>query len=147
MKRFVAGIAAASLALAGMLAGAGVAAADVIVKPGQFGHVCSGYQYLPSDHSLYWQSCAWADNNEVYFTVHFGNTADYNFVLERVAVNYYKSGVGYLCNSVPNFSVPAHSVKQTASNVCVLHRARAAYQSIGFPVGYTAAVSDTLQVQ
>jgi hypothetical protein len=147
MKRLVTAAVTAVLSATGMLAGAGVAAADVIVAPGQFGHVCSGYQYAPGNSALYWQSCAWADNNEVYFTLHLGNASDYNWIPSRVNINFYKSGTYYPCAYITNFAVPARSVRQTPSNTCVLHRTRAAYQSVGYPNGGNAAISDTLQVQ
>ncbi|WP_290062414.1 hypothetical protein [Amycolatopsis solani] len=144
MKRFVTAVV---LSLTGLFAGAGVASADVIVAPGQFGHVCSGYQYAPGNSALYWQSCAWADNNEVYFTVHLGNASNYNWIPSRVNISYYKSGSYYLCAYITNYAVPAQSVRQTPSNACVLQRSRAAYQSVGYPSGGNAAISDTLQVQ
>ncbi|MEV6446026.1 hypothetical protein [Amycolatopsis sp. NPDC051716] len=140
-------VTAVVLSLTGLFAGAGVASADVIVAPGQFGHVCSGYQYAPGNSALYWQSCAWADNNEVYFTLHLGNASDYNWIPSRVNIGFYKSGSYYPCAYITNFAVPARSVRQTPSNTCVLSRARAAYQSVGYPAGGNAAISDTLQVQ
>ncbi|MEU0796189.1 hypothetical protein ABZ342_39530 [Amycolatopsis sp. NPDC005961] len=144
MKRFVTAVV---LSLTGLFAGAGVASADVIVPPEQFGHVCSGYQYVPSNHGLYWQSCAWADNNEVYFTVHFGNATDVTWAVTEVNIGFYKSGGYTQCTPIPSFYVSPHSVRQTPSNACWRTRARAAYQSVGYPNSSAWAISDTLQVQ
>jgi hypothetical protein len=144
MKRFVTAVV---LSLAGLFAGAGVASADVIVAPGQFGHVCSGYKYASGNSALYWQSCAWADNNEVYFTVALGNATGSDWTPSRINVGYYKSGSYVFCGYFTNFTISAHSVRQTPSNACVLSRSRAAYQSVGYPNGGDAAISDTLQVQ
>jgi hypothetical protein len=144
MKRFVTAVV---LSLTGLFASAGVASADVIVPPGQFGHVCSGYQYLPNDRTRYWQSCAWADNNEVYFTVALGNAGDITWAPGEINIGFYKSGVYTFCTSVTSFFISPHSVKQTPSNKCVRPRVRAAYQSIGYPNSDSIAKSDTLQVQ
>ena len=144
MKKLVAAVV---LSLTGLFAGAGVASADVIVSSGTSGHVCSGYQYLPSNHGLYWQSCVWANSSQVYFTVHFGNATDTTWAPGTVNIGFYKSGSYTHCNTLTSFSIPPHSVGRTPTDACLWPRVRSAYQSVGYPNSSAWAISDTLQVQ
>jgi hypothetical protein len=74
LRRVISMLLVIPLALAGMVGLPGVAAAAVVVPPGGSGHTCSAYHYANPDH--YWQTCAWADYQYVFFTVHFGNTSN-----------------------------------------------------------------------
>ncbi|MGI5500082.1 hypothetical protein [Lentzea sp. CA-135723] len=151
MKRVFSGVLAMAFAAAALVAGSGVASADVVVGPGKSGSVCTGYKYMPGNSKLYWQTCAWADNNEVYFTVNFGNATGSAWSVDYVTNDYYKSGVFYACPyAIANFVVPAHSVRGTPTADCAIPRTRAAYQGIGEVQdgGYhQSATTDSLQVQ
>ncbi|MFD4673294.1 hypothetical protein ACFWNN_26465 [Lentzea sp. NPDC058450] len=151
MKRVFSGVLAMAFAAVGLVAGSGVASADVVVGPGKSGSICTGYNYVTGNPKLYWQTCAWADNNEVYFTVNFGNATGSNWVVDFVANDYWKSGRLYECPThFDNFVVPAHSVKGTPTAACAIPRTRAAYQAVGYVVDGSYAWSDTtdsLQVQ
>ncbi|MFB9684286.1 hypothetical protein [Amycolatopsis plumensis] len=149
MRKIVSALVAIVVAASGLVLGSGVAAADVVVAPGATGHVCSGYKYMPNP-KLYWQSCAWADNNEVWFTVHFGNATDSAWTVSATGIDYYMSGQFHVGCTIYDFVVPAHSVKGTPSNYCAYSRKRAAYQSVGIVSDdnfVDKAISDSLQVQ
>lgn len=119
------------VAVVGLVASPGTASAAVVVPPGGAGHVCSDYTYIGSWH--YWQTCAWADHQYVWFTVNFGNTGDTWWYPEIVYVDYIKSGVNGTCSkgtwTAPAIGVAPHSVLGTPRLNCVLTRVRAAYAS------------------
>lgn len=132
----------------------GPAYADVVVPPGGFGNICTGYSYIRTNPNVYWQTCAWADNNEVYFTVHFGNASGSTFYVDYVDLGFYRSGVFYLCPGPPfpyyNWAIPAHSINRTPTSVCAFPRVRAAYQAraVVQDGSYSRIMmTDSLQVQ
>lgn len=142
----------AVLAFVGIAGLPGVAEASVTVPPGGFGHACSPYSYVQRNPNLYWQTCAWADNNEVYFNVYFGNASSVYWYVDLVYLTFIKSGVEYYCHVLyrGNFPVPPHSVKPTPSTDCVYSRTRGAYAAKARVIynnyDYTMT-SETLQVQ
>jgi hypothetical protein len=140
------------LALAGLVGSPGVAAAAVVVPPGGAGHTCSAYHYETPQH--YWQTCAWADYQYVWFTVNFGNTGSTTWYPYLTTVDYIKSGVQKSCPSGYwyNFYVYPNSVRSTDRMSCVLTRVSAAYASVGYVMDTdtssgTTMYSPTLQVQ
>ncbi|SCL19597.1 hypothetical protein GA0074692_0660 [Micromonospora pallida] len=144
----------------GVVAATAVAApahADVIVPPGGSGSICTGYQYATTSPNRYWQTCAWADNNEVYFTVHFGNASSTNWQVDTVTLSYFVNGSTGTCPQYPyggwtNLVIPAGQVWHTATNLCAIPRSRGAYAaSVGVYDAqynhYGNATTDSLQVQ
>jgi hypothetical protein len=130
----------------------GPAQAAVVVPPGGSGHTCSGYQVINSN--VKWQTCAWADNNEVYFTVNFANSGGSTFIADgAVLIDYIRSGTKILCAEgvVLAFQVPPHSTKGTPTALCARPRTRAAYASVGEvrhgARPWASRTSPTLQVQ
>jgi hypothetical protein len=153
-RRVVSKLLVLPLAIVGVVGSPGVASAAVIVPPGAAGHTCSEYQYVTAQH--YWQTCAWADYQYVWFTVNFGNTGSSDWHPYVVYVNYIKSGVDYQCYlgwwPEGSFDVPANSVKSTPRSACVITRVPGAYASDGHvgdvnPSYGVTAHSPTLQVQ
>lgn len=140
----------ALVAAAAVVVAPGSASAAEIVPPGGSGNTCSGYAYVTSVHR--WQTCAWADNNEVYFTVNFSNTGNTPWVVDKVWVDYFRSGTRMTCGAGAweNFTVPATSVRGTPTAACAIPRRSAAYASIGQVWDgnyYREMHSPTLQVQ
>jgi len=130
--------------------------ADVIVPPGGSGHVCSTYKY--ANAYVYWQTCAWADNNEVYFTVHLGNTSPSSTQYVTIDHGYVRNGSGAYCQyGYQNWPIPPSSVNHTPTAYCAFPRSRAAYQAFAWvkmaaadpddPDSWKYNISDTLQVQ
>ena len=132
------------LAIAGLVASSGAASATVIVPPGQAGHTCSAYKYMDATH--YWQTCAWADYQYVWFTVNFGNSSGSGWTVYLTFEDYIKAGVPMACPAghQSNFYVPAHSVKGTDRLDCVLTRASGAYAGVG-KVWYTSSQQNAIQ--
>lgn len=135
------------LAIAGLVGSPGVASAAVVVPPGGAGHTCSEYHWVTSE--LYWQTCAWADYQYVWFTVNFGNNRDVDWA-PAIKVDYIKSGVDKPCIKGAwdpgDFVIPAHSVRGTPRLNCVITRVSAAYASRA-TVNGVEMHSPTLQVQ
>jgi hypothetical protein len=134
------------------------AMASVVIPPGQNGNACSVYKWTTPANDLtniYWQTCSWADNNEVYFTVNFGNPNAVGVVVNDIYLQWYASGPPQACRNpsqwpLTNFAVPAHSVKGTNTALCAFPRQRGAYQSSATVVeaGVTTSnLSPTIQVQ
>ncbi len=137
----------AVVALAG---GAGVASADVVVGPGAPGNVCSGYAYVTTSPNRYFQTCAWADANYIWFTANFGNGSSVDWPVDGVTVGYWRSGVYHQCFADVPFLIPANSTRSTSKGSCRLDRVRAAVQAYAYVEDGNWAgsrVSDTLQVQ
>lgn len=131
LRRVASTLLATSLAIAG-LAGSSSAAstASVVVPPGQAGHTCSGYHHVTSEH--YWQTCAWADHQYVWFTVNFGNTGTRTWIPSWAQLDYIKSGVKKECGAArweSEIEVPAWSVTSTPRLACVITRVPGAYAS------------------
>ncbi|HVK23879.1 MAG TPA: hypothetical protein VM677_21200 [Actinokineospora sp.] len=135
---------------------AGTAHAANPVPPGGSGNVCGNYQYVTVNPNRYWQVCAWADNNEVYFTVHFGNTSGSTWYVDDIDLYYARSGNFYNCPASQgsglyyNFPVPANSTAQTLTNKCAIPRTSAAYAAYAWVTDGTYSKewnSPTLQVQ
>jgi hypothetical protein len=147
----------AVVALTAVVTTAGTASAAVVVPPGGSGSTCSGYDSVYDHPELYWQTCTWADNNEVYFTVNFGNSGTVAWRVDSVILDYYQSGEFKPCGEGiwPNAShghivVPAHSLASTPTATCAIQRRRAAYASRGIVIegDYNWELhSPTLQVQ
>lgn len=118
---------------AGLIALSTPASAAVVVPPGQAGSACSGYSRVTGHTEWYWQTCAWADDNEVYFTVNLGNAGDVAWSVDTIWVDYTSSGTSITCAGGvwSNFVVPAHSVKSTPTATCAIPRRSAAYTSVG----------------
>jgi hypothetical protein len=154
LRRFTRTLCALFLAAAGTVTLTGVAQADVIVGPGATGHVCTGYSYIQvNPTAVYWQTCAWADDDEVWFTVHFGNTGSSQYTIEHVFSDYYKSGSFHACQTAiaPNLVIPAHSVIGTSTSRCAQKRRTPAAWAATTRVltgNYDVTLTtDTLQVQ
>ncbi|GAA0903194.1 hypothetical protein GCM10009557_79080 [Virgisporangium ochraceum] len=145
--------AAALVGLAAMLGVAAPASADVIVPPGRSGNICSGY-LLHQASGVRFQTCAWADDNEVYFTVNFKNPTASAKRMAGIYLGFYHAGsfnawclqdYGWQDNEM--IVVPAGGVKGTPTAECAYPRTRGAYQATAW-VGNTGPVtSDSLQVQ
>lgn len=140
----------ALVAAAAVVVAPGSASAAVVVPPGGSGNTCSGYHHVTPLH--YWQTCAWADNNEVYFTVHFGNASDTQWRVDRVWVDYIRSGQFVTCpeGAWAPFTVPANSVRGTPTAACADPRRPGAYAAVGrvWDGSYSHEMhSPTLQVQ
>jgi hypothetical protein len=137
------------LAVVALLGGTGVAAADTIVGPGKAGHVCSNYAYLTTNPNRYFQTCAWADANTVWFTIHFGNASGTDWLV-KADLGYWQTGTFHSCFDNVPITVKAHSTLPTTQASCDFNRARAAYQAFAYVAGSNTADSrttDTLQVQ
>lgn len=152
MKKVMRPVMSLLFAAVALVGGAGVASADVIVGPGQAGHVCSGYAYVTTNPNRYFQTCAWADGDEVWFTANFGNASGTNWDVDYTAVGFWRSGVFYNCTvvGIAGFDVPAHSTRSTAKYDCAYVRVRAAYQAYTYVEDGSWAgsrASDSLQVQ
>ncbi|ROP35105.1 hypothetical protein [Saccharothrix texasensis] len=137
---------------AGLITFSSPASAAVVVPPGAAGSACSGYSYVTGHSDWYWQTCAWADNNEVYFTVNLGNAGDAAWSVDTIWVDYTRSGTSITCAGGvwSNFLVPAHSVKSTPTATCAIPRRSAEYVSVGqvWEASYHAELhSPVLQVQ
>jgi len=151
LRRIAAMLLVMPLAIAGLAGTAGVASAAVVVPPGQAGHTCSDYHYVTPQH--YWQTCAWADYQYVWFTVNFGNTGPTTWFPDAVYVDYLSSGDLNLCYQGRwlggSFSIPANSVKGTPRLNCVITRVPGAFASDAAvsDTDYFEAHSPTLQVQ
>ena len=152
MKRTLRRLASLLLAIGGLFAFTGVASATVVVPPGGSGSTCSGYSHVSSN--WYWQTCAWADDNEVYFTVNFGNASSGTWYPDITWVDYIRSGSRVTCGAGIwyDFPVPAHSVKSTPTATCAIPRQSAAYAAVGQVWDGSGAYhvelhSPTLQVQ
>ena len=140
----------ALVAAAAVVVAPGSASAAETVPPGGSGSTCSGYAYVTPVHR--WRTCAWADNNEVYFTVNFHNTSDAQWVVDLVHVDYFRSGTRVICGAGAwgSFTVPANSFRSTPTAACAIPRRSAAYASIGkvWDGDYHREMhSPTLQVQ
>ncbi|WP_041289245.1 hypothetical protein [Kribbella flavida] len=143
------------LVIAGWVGVPGVAAAAVVVPPGGAGHTCSGYHY--STPYSYWQTCAWADHQYVWFTVNFGNSGDEAWYPEVIAIDYISSGSFKSCPAgyweTPEFVIGRNATRSTPRLSCVITRRPGAYASNAYvegnPLGYDSATlrSPTLQVQ
>ena len=141
-----------ALLISTMLVGNGVAHADVVVPPGGSGHTCSGYSYVQLNPNLYWQTCAWADADEVWFTVNFGNASSSTWYVDEVDLRPIRSGVVYQCTLGSNFPVPPHSTPAFPSPPikCGWPRSSAAYAArayVRYNNYYYGMTSPTLQVQ
>ncbi|MFC7549192.1 hypothetical protein [Plantactinospora sp. GCM10030261] len=117
------------------------AMADVIVPPGGAGHVCSNYDR--TNPAFIWQSCAWADNNEVYFTIHYANNTG-GIHIARLRLGFIQNG--WYWNCFDGIYLIAEGYGNTRTADCARTRMRAAYQATGSVDGITKT-SDTLQVQ
>ena len=129
MTRWFKGLVAVSVVGAAVTIAAEPArAAEVVVPPGGSGHTCSSYRDIPGT-GVFWQACAWADNNEVYFTGHFGNNGSSGASIDFVDVNYIKNGQKILCypGVTLNLYIPARGYAHTNTLNCVLPRSRGAY--------------------
>lgn len=150
-KRF----AALALALVGLFWMSGVAQAAVVVPPGANGHTCSANQHVIYDGwittPVYWQTCAWADNNEVYFTVNLGNGYETStWYVDTIQLEFVRAGKVYKCVVYGDFPVPPKSVKSTPTADCARGRAAGAYAARAYVSDYNytgGASSPTLQVQ
>ncbi len=151
-NRFGKALIAGVVGVSATLVPTGPAQAAVIVPPGGSGHACSGYQVINSN--VKWQTCAWADNNEVYFTVNFANSGGSTFTADgAVLIDYIRNGTKILCAEgvVLAFQVPPNSTKGTPTALCAIPRVRAAYASVGEvrhgARPWAVRSSPTLQVQ
>ena len=149
LRRFFVGV----LAVVGLVSLPGVAEASVTVPPGGSGHACSPYSYVQTNPNLYWQTCAWADYNYVWFTVNLGNASSNTWTVQRIYPTYVMSGVEYRCYNLVyygNFSVPPHSVVSTPIDDCRYLRTRAAFAArarVVYNFYDFKMTSETLQVQ
>ena len=142
------------LAVAGLVVSTGSASAATVVPPGGKGSACSGYKYADSTHTRKWQTCAWADKDNVWFTVNFSNTSPFDWTPKLVQEDFYKSTVFHSCGhgAQPDFNVPKGSTRGTPWSACFVARSPGAYASVG-TVFYTSdsagvkQTSPTLQVQ
>ena len=147
-KKFAHVVAAVVVGLASLLVAADPARADVVVSPGGYGHVCSGYSTIQSQ--IKWQTCAWADNNEVYFTVNFSNASSTGLFVDDIIVGRVRNGSWSSCLTLVNFYAPANSNSSTPTGLCAYSRSQAAYQADSYVSegSYAAWLqSDSLQVQ
>jgi hypothetical protein len=145
----------ALLPIATLTGSAGVASAAVVVPPGGSGNTCSGYKYLNADR--YWQTCAWADADSVWFTINFGNASNADWAPDKITLDYFASATQFYCSGArwtyPNFVIPKHSNKATPRSVCQKSRVAKggrAYQSDAYVEDgpdKTGMLSPTLQVQ
>jgi hypothetical protein len=120
------------LAVTALFTLTGTASAAVTVPPGGSGHTCSTYSHDTGNAGWYWQTCAWADNNEVYFTVNLGNTTNQNWNVDWIDIYYYSRGTNFtFCHTWTGFNVAAHSVTMTPTATCAYPRVRAAYAAFG----------------
>jgi hypothetical protein len=147
----------AVVALTAVVTISGTASAAVVVPPGGSGSTCSSYDHVTGHPELYWQTCAWADNNEVYFTVHFGNSGGVTWRVDTTSLDSYSSGQFVSCpkglwrsaDGDP-IVVLAHSINQTPTSTCAQQRRRGAYAAravVSEGTYFKELVSPTLQVQ
>ncbi|MEV4408114.1 hypothetical protein AB0J66_38600 [Actinoplanes sp. NPDC049598] len=124
MRKIVHVLTAAAVTLAALVITADPARADVIVPPRQSGHICSNYSSITSQ--IKWQTCAWADNNELYFTVNFANNSSMGLFVDRIDLGYVANGaVTSVCHTFTNFYAPSGRTSQTDTAVCAFPRTRA----------------------
>jgi hypothetical protein len=150
MKKIMRPVVSLFVAVVALVGGAGVATADVVVSPGASGNVCSGYAYVTTNPNRYFQTCAWADANYIWFTGNFGNSSAVDWPVDGVTVGYWRSGVYHECFGDVSFLIPANSTRSTSKGSCRIGRARAAVQAYTYVTDAGTAnsvVSDTLQVQ
>lgn len=154
LRRVASLLAVAPLAITGLVMSTGAASAAVVVPPGKSGSTCSGYKYADSLHQRYWQTCAWADHQYVWFTVNFGNSSDVSWNPSSTVWSYIKAGRPGACVKAHEefFEVKAHDTTGTERIKCVLTRVPGAYASVGkvsytSSTGYVEQHSPTLQVQ
>ena len=157
MRKTIARISAVLVTVLATLLVPGIAQAANPVPPGGSGSACSGYQYVHVNPNLYWQVCAWADNNETYYTVHFGNTSGSTWYVDHIDLYYARSGSFHNCpasqgsGQYDNFPVPAGSTAQTPTNKCAVPRTPGAYAAYATVTEYGLYQknwnSPTLQVQ
>lgn len=149
LRTVVSAVIAMLVVTGGMVGSSQVASAAVVVPPGTYGRACSAYHFVTPQH--YWQTCAHADHQYVWFTVDFGNTGNTAWYPDLTFIDYIKSGVKKVCvdGAEDDFPVPAHSVQHTPRLDCMLTRVSAAYASVGVVIdGATVEKhSPTLQVQ
>lgn len=138
MKHALRIILTAMVAMTAVFAAAGTASASVVVPPGGSGSTCSGYDHVTNHPELYWQTCAWADNNEVYFTVNLGNSGNIDWRVDLISVDSIRSGNFVVCPNAlwpgprtSNIVVRAHSVQSTPTAACAYQRRPGAYASVG----------------
>jgi hypothetical protein len=143
------------LGFGGVFAAVQPASAAVVVPAGESGSACSGYTYINSARTLYFQTCAWASwnppNSRIWFTVHFGNSSGTDAKIDKTEIGYHISGSARQgCINQYSIEVPAHSVKASVDK-CWFNREQAAVQAsaIVHEGSYTspAVLSPTLQVQ
>ena len=123
---------------------------------GSAGNTCSGYTYIDSARTLYFQTCTWTSwsppNFRIWFTVHFGNTRDSAFTIDSVSIGYHINGsTRRSCVNQYQIVVPAHGVK-ASTDECWFSRLEAAVQSSaivheGSYVTSPALLSPTLNVR
>lgn len=97
-----------------------------------------------------WQTCAWADNNEIYFTVNFSNASSTGLFVDVISVGYIVNGFYENCPAEVNFYAPAGRNSSTDTAGCYFSRDRYAVQAWSYVKegSYAATLtSDTLQVQ
>lgn len=115
--------------------------ADVIVPSGGSGSICTDYTYAATSPNRSRQTCARADDNEVYFTVHFGKASSSNRMVDSTVLSYYPSGTSRNCPQYPygtwnDLVIPAGSVRHTATGLCVAPR------SVGSSAATATVVDD-----
>lgn len=144
-----------ALTVVGLFSTTGVAHAAVVVGPGRSGHTCSPNQPVIYDGfvttKLYWQTCAWTDANEVWFTVNLGNGYDSLWTVDGIKLQFVQSGLVYTCKTYSNaIAVRPRAVTSTPPLDCIMLRARGAYAARAYVADYNysgGATSPTLQVQ
>jgi hypothetical protein len=138
-NRFRTAVISTLLAVAGLMTAPGIAtAAAVVVPPGGSGNTCSGYSYVTGHAGWYWQTCAWANSQKIWFTVNLGNSSDEVWVVDKIWVDFIRSSVDETCalgiwddaheNTV---IVDDHSTRSTGSTRCYINRTPGAYASKG----------------
>jgi hypothetical protein len=142
------------LGFGGVFAAIQPANAAVVVPAGESGNACSGYTYINSARTLYFQTCAWASwnppNSRMWFTVHFGNSSGSQAKIDKTEIGYHINGSARIgCRIQYSIVIPAHSVKASTDD-CWFNREQAAVQSsaIVHEGSYTspAVLSPTLQI-
>jgi hypothetical protein len=150
-RRFRQALVALTLSATGVIVAAAPAQASVVVQPHASGNACSDYKYITS--TLYFQACVWASGGvpeeRVWFTGHFGNTANSAVRVNGVDLSFYQSGEHDTCNySGGAFVLAAHSIRASADD-CFIPRARSAFQAdvqASYGGRWYEQVSPTLQV-
>jgi hypothetical protein len=145
---------ALTLSFVGVFVAVQPANAAVVVPAGEAGSACSGYTYIDSARTVYFQTCSWASWNppdsRMWFTVHFGNTRDASIKIDTTDIGFHINGSARRpCLKQYSIVVPAHATKASTDH-CWFDREQAAVQSsaIVSEGSYTspAVLSPTLQI-